>query len=124
MLVASAATFYLYDGGVLVATFDHRDSVLDMYVNGPNGRVASYYQNNYNYLYYFLSDQLGSTRVVMKGLQTPAMQKPHTVAEYYNYYPFGQVAEQSGNYPTSFQWTSKEHDQQLYIQPYIKEPSL
>ena len=47
----------------------------------------------------------------MKRLQTPAMQKPHTVAEYYNYYPFGQVAEQSGNYPTSFQWTSKEHDQ-------------
>ena len=67
LLVASAATFYLYDGGVLVASFDQNDNVIDMFVNGPQGRIASYYQNNTNYLYYFISDQLGSTRVVMKG---------------------------------------------------------
>lgn len=85
-----------------MATFDHNDNVIDMFVNGPQGRIASYYQNNTNYLYYFLSDQLGSTRVVMKGAPPATPSSPHTVAEYYNYYPFGQVAEASGNYATAF----------------------
>jgi len=67
-----------------------------MFVNGPNGRVASYYQNNYNYLYYLLSDHLGSTRVVMKGTPPATPSTPYTVAGHYNYYPFGQVAEASG----------------------------
>jgi len=39
---------YLYDGGVLLATFDGYDNVTDLYVNGPTGRLATYYQNNTN----------------------------------------------------------------------------
>ena len=63
----STAVNYLYDGGVLLATFDANDNFIDMFVNGPQGRIASCCQNNSAYLYYYLTNQLGSSRVMMRG---------------------------------------------------------
>jgi RHS repeat-associated protein len=101
----STGTYYLYDGTTLVATFDQSDNVIDMFVNGPSGRIATYHQNDDSKLYYYLSDQVGSTRVVMQGTGTVQ------VAEYYNYSPFGEQTESWGNFATPYQFTSKEHDQ-------------
>jgi RHS repeat-associated protein len=101
----SAGTYYLYDGTTLVATFDQNDNVIDMFVNGPSGRIATYHQNDDSKLYYYLNDQVGSTRVVMQGSGTVQ------VAEYYNYSPFGEPTESWGNFATPYQFTSKEHDQ-------------
>jgi len=94
----------------LLATFDANDNVIDMFVNGPEGRIASYYQNNSAYLYYYLTDQLGSSRVMMRG-SMPNSTYPHQVVEYYNYQPFGQAIESWGSYATSFKFTGKERDQ-------------
>ena len=92
---------YLYDGGVLLATFDGSDNVIDLYVDGPTGRLATYYQNNSNQLYYYLNDHLGSARVLVnKTGQT----------QYYVYYPFGQLFDAYGTHGTEFQFTGKEHD--------------
>jgi RHS repeat-associated protein len=105
---SSSSTFYLYDGGALLATFDANDNVIDMFVNGPQGRIASYYQNNNSYLYYYMADHLGSSRVMMQGVPFP---QNYQVAEYYNYQPFGQTIQAWGSYATPFKFTGKERDQ-------------
>jgi RHS repeat-associated protein len=105
---SSSSTFYLYDGGTLVATFDASDNVIDMFINGPQGRIASYYQNNNSYLYYYMADHLGSSRVMMQGVPFP---QNYQVAEYYNYQPFGQAIESWGSYATPYKFTGKERDQ-------------
>jgi len=102
-------TFYLYDNGVLLATFDKYDNVEDLFVNGPGGRIASYWENDDNKLHYYVADHLGSARVLMNSLEG---QPEHAqVAQYYNYHPFGAVSESWGNYNTPYRFTSKEHDQ-------------
>ena len=93
---------YLYDGGVLLATFNYYDAVIDLHVNGPTGRLATYYQNDDNKLYYYVNDHLGSPRVVVDNTgQT----------QYYAYYPFGELIESSGSHGTEFQFTAKERDE-------------
>jgi RHS repeat-associated protein len=101
----STSTYYLYDGGVLLATFDNKDSVVDLFVNGPAGRIASYSKNNNAYLYYYLNDHLGSTRVLMQGVPGS-----YQVAQYYTFYPFGQELEGWGSAATPFKFTGKERD--------------
>jgi len=98
---AAVERLYLYDGGVLLATFDKNDNVVDLYVNGPTGRLATYFQNNTYFLYYYVNDHLGNARVLVNGTgQT----------QYYVYYPFGQVIEAAGTHGTEFQFTGKERD--------------
>lgn len=65
MYMTSDETLYLYDGGTLLCTFDKNDNVIEMFVNGPSGRIASYLYNRDDLLHYFLSDHLGSTRVLV-----------------------------------------------------------
>jgi RHS repeat-associated protein len=101
---ACAETFYLYDGGALLATFDERDSVIDLFVNGPTGRLATYWHNDPAQLYYFVSDHTGSPRVIMSPSPTP-----HVVA-WYNYYPFGDLKDSWTAYDTPFKFTGKERD--------------
>ena len=98
---AAVERLYLYDGGVLLATFDKNDNVVDLYVNGPTGRLATYFQNNTYFLYYYVNDHLGNARVLVNGSGQ---------AQYYVYYPFGQVIEASGTHGTEFQFTGKERD--------------
>jgi RHS repeat-associated protein len=104
------STFYLYDDdGTLLATFDKTDAVIDLFVNGPEGTIASYSQNNNSYLYYYLKDQIGSTRVTVSGAP-PNATNPYTVNQYYTYHPFGGVNESWVSYNTQFKFTGKEHD--------------
>ncbi|MBK7143577.1 MAG: hypothetical protein IPH75_16060 [bacterium] len=103
-------TYYLYDGGLLLATFDKNDNVVDLFVNGPSGRIANYVQNSSNQLYYFLSDQVGSTRILMRGVPPQTAGNEYYLAEYYNYYPFGEMLESWGNQPSAYQFSGKEHD--------------
>jgi len=92
---------YLYDGGVLLATFNGDDQVIDVHVNGPTGRLATYYHNNDSELFFFLNDHLGNARVLVDS----SGQKM-----YYAYYPFGETIEASGSHGTEFQFTGKERD--------------
>ena len=77
-----------------------------MFVNGPSGRVASYLYNRDDLLHYFLTDHLGSTRVLV---HAPSGSLPR-VHQYMNYHPFGEVLEEYGSYNTNFKYTGKEHD--------------
>lgn len=100
-------TTYLYDNGVLLATFDGSDNVIDMFVNGPQGTVASYWQNDVNQLQYYFTDHLGSTRLTMSG--QPSADTTF-VSAWYNYHPFGELIESYETYSTPYQFTSKEYD--------------
>ncbi len=102
----SSETLYLYDNGVLLATFDENDDVLELFVNGPSGRVASYKYNDDNSLHYHLNDHLGSARVLIHALDGAAPR----VKEYFHYHPYGEILTQSGTHPTSFQFSGKERD--------------
>ncbi len=96
-----AEKLYLYDGGVLLATFDKDDNVNDLFVNGPGGRLATYYQNNTAQLYFFINDYLGSARALVDNTgQT----------QYYDYYAFGEILQAAGSHGTQFQFTGKERD--------------
>lgn len=99
--------YYLYDNGVLVCTFDEDDNVEEMFVNGPNGKLAVYDNNLNANLYYFLNDRLGSSRGTMAANTGGTPQ----LTQYTNYHPYGLVSEQAGSYLTDFQYTGKEHDQ-------------
>ena len=98
---AESERLYLYDGGVLVATFDKSDNVRELFVNGPGGPIAFYDKNLTDYIYYLLTDHLGSTRLVMNDFQ---------VSQWYAYHPFGELIEASGYQGTPFQFTGKERD--------------
>lgn len=97
---------YLYDNGVLLAIFDENDNVVDLFVNGPQGLVAAYNQNDNSKLYYYLNDHLGSPRVIMAGA---AGQQPQVV-RYYNYGPYGELLESWGTYASELMFTGKELD--------------
>ncbi len=99
-------TYYLYDGGTLLGTFDELDRELDIYVVGPNGTIATYRFNDNTQLHYHLTDHLGSSRAFMRGVPgtTPF------VREYINYHPFGEIAEQQGSFLSDVQYTGKLHD--------------
>ncbi len=105
---ATTSVFYLYDDGVLVATFNEDDNVLETFVNGPEGHIASYKENDDSKLFYYIKDQIGSPRVVMLadvgGLGIP------TIAQTINYLPFGGVASSSGFVNTPYKFTGKEQD--------------
>ncbi|MEW6413249.1 MAG: RHS repeat-associated core domain-containing protein [Candidatus Zixiibacteriota bacterium] len=100
-------TRYLYDNGVLVATFDENDNVIDMFVNGPEGMIATYHENDDAQLYYFLTDQIGSPRVIM---HSPGGGITPQVAQYNNYHPFGQIHQSWGSFNTPYTFTGKEQD--------------
>jgi RHS repeat-associated protein len=100
-------TYYLYDDGLLLATFDEDDNVMEMFVNGQEGMVASYENNDNDLFYYYLTDYLGSPRVI---IHVQADQANYQVARYTNYDPFGAVLASSGAYDTPFKFTGKEYD--------------
>ena len=104
--IAVAETHYLYDGGVLIATFDESDRVRDFFINGPNGRIADYQFNDDAKLVYYLNDHLGSPRAIVQPGASPQM------VSYTHYYPFGATLESwtSGVY-NQFLYTGKERDQ-------------
>ncbi|SYZ73734.1 membrane hypothetical protein [Candidatus Zixiibacteriota bacterium] len=93
---------YLYDGNALLAIFDASDAVTQSYVNGPNGRVAVYWNNADSGLYYFLNDHLVSTRVMVD--------QYGKVKEYINYQPFGGVIESWSSYSEPLTFTGKQRD--------------
>ena len=97
----SSEKLYLYDGGVLIATFAANDGVYDFFVNGPGGRIATYHQNDDSKLYFYLNDHLGNTRSVVGASGQ---------VQYYAYHPFGETIEASGSFNTEFQFTGKERD--------------
>jgi RHS repeat-associated protein len=104
--IAVSETHYLYDAGVLVATFDESDNVRDLFVNGPSGRIASYQFNDSAKLIYYLNDHLGSPRGIV--MPNPSAQ----MVSYTHFYPFGGTLESwtSGVY-NQFLYTGKERDQ-------------
>ncbi|MEW6413246.1 MAG: HNH/ENDO VII family nuclease [Candidatus Zixiibacteriota bacterium] len=107
ILYDAYVTRYLYDNGVLVATFDENDNVIDMFVNGPEGMIATYHENDDAQLYYFLTDQIGSPRVIM---HSPGGGITPQVAQYNNYHPFGQIHQSWGSFNTPYTFTGKEQD--------------
>ncbi|MDD3730950.1 MAG: RHS repeat-associated core domain-containing protein [candidate division Zixibacteria bacterium] len=109
LTTAYNSTYYLYDNGVLLATFNAQDDVTDFFINGPTGRIATYHENDDEQMYFFLNDHLGSPRVIMHMRQDTTTQS--YVAEYINYHPFGEILETYGSYDTPYRFTSKEHDQ-------------
>ncbi len=97
-----AEKLYLYDGDVLLATYDQDDDVEEVFVYGPTGRMASYWENNDDRLYFSLNDNLGSPRAIVDSTgQT----------QYYVYHPFGEVRYSAGNHGTQYQFTGKERDE-------------
>jgi len=108
LLSEGVETHYLYDGDVLLATFDDDDNVIDMFVNSPAGRIAIYKENDSDQLYYFLNDYLGTPRVVMQGPEVDTIR----VAAWYLHYPYGEIAESEGFYDTPYRFTGKEHDEE------------
>ncbi len=104
-MFAQAYTYYLYDNGNLIATFDGDGNVINMYVLSPGGGpVAVYNLNSSTNLHYFMNDHVSSTRVTMKG------NSPYSVSSYYTYYPFGQTLESWQSYSSPLQFTGHEHD--------------
>jgi RHS repeat-associated protein len=99
----SSEVHYLYDAGKLLAIFDMNDNITQSYVNSPNGRVGVYWNNNDTSLYYFLTDHLGSTRVMVD--------RYGRVREYVNYDPFGEVLESWASYSEPLTFTGKQRDQ-------------
>ena len=103
----NSGTYYLYDGGVLIATFYGNDNVRDIYVNGSNGVIASYWQNNNDYLIWWLKDYLGSTRVRYVADHTTGF---NTVFERVHYYPYGETKFHTSSSPNNLLFTGKEQD--------------
>ncbi len=103
----TSEVLYLYDAGVLLATFDEDDDVIELFVNGPTGKIGSYLANGVDDHFYYLKDYLGTTRAVMKG---PKTFSPPEVTWFANYHPFGELKAAMGNYPTDYRFTGKEHD--------------
>ncbi|HOP05777.1 MAG TPA: RHS repeat-associated core domain-containing protein [candidate division Zixibacteria bacterium] len=101
-------TYYLYEGSTLIATFDQDDDVIDLYVNGPSGRIATFHENDNAQLNYFIGDHLGSTRIVMN--DPSGIFDTAAVVQFYNYYPYGGTMEAWGNYKTDMRFTGKEKD--------------
>jgi RHS repeat-associated protein len=110
----SEHTYYLYDGNVLLATFDEDDAILEMFVNGPSGRIASYTGYSESNLSYYLTDHLGTARVVISDQENGA----RWVQQYFNYHPFGEVAESWGIKQTNFKFTGKELDDERNFDHY------
>lgn len=106
----SAQTQYLYDGGELVATFNQSDQVIDLFVTGPGGPIATYHNNSDLALHYFFRDHLGSTRMTMLGVQDE-IGFPFTVTSTYDYSAYGQVTQSWSNLATPYQFSGKELDQ-------------
>ena len=102
------AVYYLYDNGNLVATFDGSDKVIDIFINGPKGKIASYHENDESKLYYYFNDFLGSSRVVMH--QPIGMIDPPVVVSSTNYHPYGEIAYNLQNFDSPFKFTGKERD--------------
>ncbi|MEZ5359625.1 MAG: RHS repeat-associated core domain-containing protein [Candidatus Zixiibacteriota bacterium] len=103
----SKETYYLYDRGIVIATFDKGDIVAEYYIPGPTGRIATYRYNSDNYFYYNITDHQESNRLTMSarfGYQ------PY-VAFSGNYMPFAKMASSSGNYYPRFTYSDKELDQ-------------
>ena len=99
-------TFYLYDNGKLIATFDQNDNVIDLYVNGPEGKIASYLNNDQASLHYFLKDHIGSVRVVIHDRENDVP----VVVQTNNYYPYGVVLDSWGSSPNMMKFSGKEQD--------------
>ncbi len=97
---------YLYDNGVLLAIFDKDDEVVDMFVNGPQGLIATYPQNDDALLKYHINDHLGSPRVIMSGAAGQQAQ----VVQYYDYGPYGELIDSWGSYESELKFTGKELD--------------
>ena len=103
----SSETLYLYDGNVLLATFDQDDNVNDLFVYGPSGRIANYADNDDDQLCFILSDHLGSSRAVV----AHSVKSRPSVVSWRTYFPFGETMQASVTaYPLDFQFTGKERD--------------
>lgn len=108
-------TTYLYDNGVPLAVFDNSDNVIDMFINGPNGKIATFWQNDIDKLHYYFSDQVGSTRMTMIG--EPSVDTAN-VSSWYTYNPFGSLMESYEVYSTPYRFTSKLYDDELSFDLY------
>lgn len=100
---ATSEWLYLYDGGIPLARFHRFDGVIDLFINSPTGRIGSYVENADNKLYFYLTDHIGSTRIVMQA-------QPAQVAMSYEYEPFGEISSATGSHATPHRFTGKEQD--------------
>lgn len=98
----TTAQHYLYDGGALLAIYDKNGTITHSYINDPNGRIGVYWNNNDALLHYFLTDHLGSTRVMVD--------RYGRVREYVNYDPFGEVLESWASYSEPLTFTGKQRE--------------
>jgi RHS repeat-associated protein len=100
---------YLYDNGVLLATFDKNGNTVGMYVNSGGERLAQYATNDDDKLYYHLTDHLGSPRILLH--DRPDTSQPPQVMHVYAYYPFGELLQSWGNNESIHQFTGHEKDE-------------
>ncbi len=95
-------THYLYDGNSLVMTFDKNDDVMQNYVEGKGSNIAIYPENDNAQLMYQISDQVGSTRLLLD--------ESGNVKQYIFYHPFGSVMDQWVTYEEPIKFAGKEYD--------------
>ncbi len=95
-------THYLYDGGTLVMTFDKDDNVNQSYVKGKGSNVAVYPENDNAQLAYQISDQVGSTRLLVD--------ESGNIKQYIFYHPFGEIMDQWVSYDEPLKFGGKEFD--------------
>lgn len=101
---------YLYDGGVLLATFGSNGNVVNYYVNGNGERLGHYEGTSTDEFYYYLTDHLGSPRVVLAD-PDDTLQSP-VVTSVLAYYPFGELLQSwSSNPGVIHQFTGQEKDE-------------
>ena len=101
---------YLYDGGQLIATFASNGNVANFYVNGNGERLGHYEGTITNQMYYYLTDHLGSPRVIIAD-SDDTLSAP-IVTSVLAYYPFGELLQSwSANPGTIHQFTGHEKDE-------------
>ncbi len=108
-----ANVYYLYDRGELLATFTAPGMVREFFVNGPIGKVATYYNNDDSLLFYSLFDYLGTPRVQLYGTpRTTPFDTSYYVSGQLHLYPFGATATsvQVSSYPSNYTFTGQERD--------------
>ncbi len=99
-------TYYLYDRGQVLATFNSSDAVQEFFVAGPMGRIATYRYNSDNHFYYHMGDHQHSERLTM----TARFGFNPSISQKINFTPYGGVAYSTGNYHPRFTYSDKELD--------------
>lgn len=93
-------TYYIYSG--INVVYEENDTGTALYVYGPAGRIANQTTiNNETTTYYYITDHLGSTRLITDETGIPLTSV--------TFYPFGTLYDYIGS-PQSYLFTGKEKD--------------